>query len=171
MNHLCYLLDLIASRPLELYLLNCMQLEHSAPVQNPKDQKMNLLLFATKILNLLLELLIWPSNTFESVQKYSLLISISNSSLNSNTILTDNVAATSSSLGMETNFNGLTLTSLISKGMIAVNSLKKQEPTIQPEINRTAWLAKTNKTLKTKSQTNFFCWYQASRWARQVTGF
>ena len=100
---------------------------------------------------------------------YCLLISISNSSLNSNTILTDNVAATSSILGMETNFNGLTLTSLILKGMIAVNSLKKQEPTIQPEINRTLDWPKPTKHWKQKVKQFFFVGIrQAGEQGRQL---
>ena len=73
-----------------------------------------------------------------SVQKYSLLISISQSSLNSNAILTENIAATSSSFGMEPYFNSRALAFQILKGMIEVNWQKKQEPTTPSEINRTA---------------------------------
>ena len=57
----------------------------------------------------------YPKTTLESVQKYSLLMGISNSRLNSNDTLTDNIAAISSSLGMEMYFKGLILDFPISK--------------------------------------------------------
>ena len=57
----------------------------------------------------------YPKTSLESVQKYFLLMGISNSHLNNNDTLTDNAAAISSSLGMEIYFQGLTLDFLISK--------------------------------------------------------
>ena len=57
----------------------------------------------------------YPKTTLESVQKYSLLMGIPSSRLNNNDTLTDNVAAISSSLGMEIYFKGLTLDYPISK--------------------------------------------------------
>ena len=57
----------------------------------------------------------YPRTTLESFQKYSLLIGIPSACLNNNDTLTDNVAAMSSSLGMEIYFTGLTLDFPISK--------------------------------------------------------
>ena len=76
---------------------------------------MNSILFTINILNFLLLLLLYPKTALESVQKYSLLVGISTSRLNNNDTLTDNVAAISSSLGIEIYFKGLSIDFPISK--------------------------------------------------------
>ena len=106
------MIDLIASRPPSLLAVCIWTI---MPLSNIQVIMNNLNPVSNRGFNSFTRITDTPSTIFEYIQKYSLLISISNSSLKSNAVLTEAVEASTSSLGMETYLNGFTLAFQVSR--------------------------------------------------------